>query len=55
MPNLTKRTEDVVAHHGGNEIARMAEGRPLKKSQQIEAEKEEGGSVVVGKTRLCSR
>ena len=42
MPNSTKRTEDVVAQHGGDEIARMMEGQRLKKSRQFEAEKEEG-------------
>ena len=51
-PTSTKRTEDVVAHLGGKEIARMAEARRLKKPRQIEAEKEEGGRVVMGRNMI---
>ena len=35
-----------------NDIARMAEGRRLKKSRWIEAEKEEGGRVVMGRNMI---
>ena len=42
----------MVAHLGGKEIARMAEARRLKKPRQIEAEKEEGGRVVMGRNMI---
>ena len=35
-----------------NDIARMAEGRRLKKSRWIEAEKEEWGRVVMGRNMI---
>ena len=51
-PTPTKGGEDVVAHLGDSEIARMAEGQRLKKQRRIEAEKEEGRRVVVGRKTI---
>ena len=51
-PTPTKSGEDVAAHLGAKEIARMAEARRLKKPLKIEAEKEEGERVVIGRNMI---